>query len=58
MCDFLNAWGFDVIYKISLLEETNLFYNYLYYFSDIHLISTLLYTEFNFYVIILGVILL
>ena len=58
ICDFLNAWGFDVSYKISLLGETSLFYNYLYFFSDIHLISTLLYTEFNFYVIILGIILL
>ena len=58
ICDFLNAWEFDVIYKVSLIEETSLFYNYLYYLSDIQVISTLLYNEFNFYVIILGIILL
>lgn len=57
LCDFLDVWLIDLSFK-TWLNETPLFYNYLYKYTDIYIFSTLLYTEFASLVILLGFILL
>ena len=57
LCDFLDIWVVDLTFK-TLFNETSLFHDYLYKYSDIYIFSTLLYNECASLVILLGLILL